>query len=163
MEWLIMEIQFTKPPSVQRTVDAMGKLHNHLADRISLAGEDFHRATAIVEAANIAYRQGLLFAKDWRRQKHHAAACYELSRKAMAHETYRSSNVQIQVDIDYRKYRASMQSPVNRDVIECPLPSRRTGSIYRLYIAGSQIGVVYRKTDAEKWRRGVDVNIRPIA
>lgn len=112
-----MKMSFTKPPSLQRTLDAMSKLHRHFHGMSLLTGENSHRATAVVEAANHAFRQGVLFASCWKNNKHHAAACFELSKRAMASKEYRQSNVQIQVDIDYSVYRRHLISTNNETIL----------------------------------------------
>ena len=103
-----MKMTFTRPPTLQRTLDAMSQLHRHFHGLSFLTGENFHKATAIVEAANHAYRSGVLVARNWRNNKHHAAACFELSQRAMASKEYQQSNIQIQVDIDYSIYRQQL-------------------------------------------------------
>lgn len=108
-----MKANFSRPPSLQRTLDAMSKLHRHFNGISLLTGENFHRATAIVEAANHAYRTGVLIANCWKNNKHHAAACFELSQRAMASLDYKNSNVQLQVDIDYSLYRQQISENQN--------------------------------------------------
>ncbi len=100
-----MKMTFTRPPSLTRTLTAMSELHRHFLNIRVLTGEQLHKAAAIVEATSHAHQGGLLTARDWQNNKHHAAACFELSQKALNCDLYFQSNVQIEVYIDYSRLR----------------------------------------------------------
>lgn len=93
-------LRINRPPSVDRVMAYVGKLarHEHFDERMS--GEDAHKAAAVFLAANHALKRDLL-GNSWRGNRHMAAKCGELFERVVASDSYRQSNVQYAVDINF--------------------------------------------------------------
>lgn len=94
------KLSINRPPSLDRVMTYLGKLarHEHFGERMS--GEDAHKAAAIFLAANHALKRDVL-GKSWIGNRHTAAKCAELFERVLATDSYRQSNMQIQVDINF--------------------------------------------------------------
>lgn len=93
-------ITFNKPPSVRRVLDALDAWHNR--DRRGLSGDDAHTLVAVMEAAVCAIRLDVL-PPSWRKQRHHAAACFNHVDAARQHPAFRGHNNPPCVDINFRR------------------------------------------------------------
>lgn len=93
-------ISFHRPPSVQRTLDALDGWHRR--DTSPLTPAMAHQIAAVMEAAVHALRCDVLPMKQWRRNRHHAAACFQALEGLRAHPAFIGHNNPPQVDINFR-------------------------------------------------------------